>query len=169
MSKKCVDRSLKYCTIVQNKGFKGVIITPHIEGSLEMGSKKGSLGVVRVLVVEDAQVARAALKIMLEEFDCQVVAVGSGHDAIEEFDGTFDVVFVDYNMPEMNGDKTAEMIRQKEKSLNVKKSAYIVGLSANNVEEIDQICFKAGMNQMIEKPIQPEILKKLLIDLDLKN
>lgn len=117
---------------------------------------------IRVLVVDDALIARSALKILLEEQGCNVVTANNGQEAIDEFDGAFDLIFMDYLMPEMNGDKSAEMIRQKEKGIGNKKSVYIVGLSAHNSEEINQRCLDAGINQILEKPIHPEVLKKVL-------
>ena len=117
---------------------------------------------IRVLVVDDALIARSALKILLEEQGCNVVTANNGREAIDEFDGSFDLIFMDYLMPEMNGDKSAEMIRQKEKGIGNKKSVYIVGLSAHNSEEINQRCLDAGINQILEKPIHPEVLKKIL-------
>jgi len=133
-----------------------------------MGSK-GSLKGIKALVVDDAQVVQAALQLILSELDCEVTVAGSGQQAIDLFDFSFDVIFMDFVMPGMNGDEAVKAIRQKEKNQNKKNSTYIIGLTANNSEEVNRACMDAGINTVIEKPINPEALRKLLSELDLKN
>ena len=127
-----------------------------------MDAIKEISGDVKVLVAEDNLLARVVLQNMFEELDCEVVAVNNGREAVEQFNHHFDIVFIDYNMPVMNGDEAAKVMRQKEIEYDKKKSAYIVGLTANNSEGINRACLEAGINEVMKKPINPQALKKLL-------
>lgn len=126
-----------------------------------------SLGGLKVLVVDDTKVVQAALQMILSDLGCEVAVTDSGQKAIDLFNTSFDVIFMDFNMPGMNGDEAVKVIRQKEKNSSKKKSAYIIGLTADNSPEINRACIDAGIDTVIEKPINPAVLKKLLCSLDL--
>lgn len=120
---------------------------------------------VKILIVDDTPVALKALKYILLGMGCEVVTAVSGKEAIKLLDPMFDIIFIDYFMPEMNGDEVTKKIREQEKSFDKKKQIYIVGVTANDSEEIINSCLECGMNKVIIKPIHPENIEELLEDL----
>ena len=87
----------------------------------------------KVMVVDDNEVNSMVVASMLEQFAIQVTEVYSGKDAVEKAKyEDFDVIFMDYLMPEMNGIETTEEIRKLGK---VKRPA-IIGLSADVTPEL---------------------------------
>lgn len=94
---------------------------------------------------------------MLESCGLTVIAAESGEDAIKLFDEyDFFMIFMDINMPVMDGYETAEIIRQKNKSVP------IIALSADKITEDDERFRKSGMNGSLLKPLQMEDLKEIL-------
>jgi len=68
----------------------------------------------RVLVVEDDEVVRTLLRILLEDESLQVVEASSGTQAVERFDAdTFDLVLLDVRLPGMSGFDVCRHIRRK--------------------------------------------------------
>ncbi len=73
-----------------------------------------------IMVVDDEEVVRETLGDMLSDLNHRVVMVESGKDAVAKVsDGSFDVVFTDLAMPEMDGWETARAIRQLKPALPV--------------------------------------------------
>jgi two-component system cell cycle response regulator CpdR len=68
----------------------------------------------RILVVDDEPMVGRALKMMLEHDGHSVQMVGSGAEALSLLElESFDVVFTDYSMPEMRGDKLAITVKER--------------------------------------------------------
>lgn len=94
---------------------------------------------------------------MLESCGLTVMTAESGKDAIKLFDeNDFFMVFMDINMPVMNGYETAEIIRKKNKYIP------IVALSADKITGDNERFHKSGMNDSLLKPLQMEDLKEIL-------
>lgn len=94
---------------------------------------------------------------MLESCGLTVITAESGEEAIKLFDGhEFFMVFMDINMPVMDGYETAEIIRQKNKSVP------IIALSADEITQDNERFNKSGMNNSLLKPLKMEDLKELL-------
>ncbi len=77
-------------------------------------SMNESVGVLKILVVDDEPDALKRAKNRFEGFGLKVTAVRSGQLALEECaEQTFDVAYVDYSMPTMNGIETGQRLREK--------------------------------------------------------
>lgn len=116
---------------------------------------------IKALVVDDNQVNTMVVSSMLEQFEIQVTEVYSGRDAIErEKHEEFDIIFMDYLMPEMNGIEATEEIRK----LGTVKRPVIIALSANETQELKSKFEQAGVDDVISKPLELDavcgILKK---------
>lgn len=114
----------------------------------------------RVLVVEDNPVNQMVSSRMLTKYGCRVDIAGNGKEAVEMFDQLqYDVIFMDCQMPEMNGFEATKAIRGKEAS-----GAHIpiVAMTANAFSEYRDQCLEAGMDDYISKPVQPEALENML-------
>jgi CheY-like chemotaxis protein len=67
---------------------------------------------LKVLVVDDQELNRRVMNILLKEFGCCATLAASGEEAVELAAATrFDVIFMDLNMPSMDGDEAVRLIR----------------------------------------------------------
>ncbi|PRP86169.1 ATP-binding region ATPase domain protein [Planoprotostelium fungivorum] len=113
----------------------------------------------RVLIVEDNMINQKMLKRMLETEGCIVEVADNGQQALEKTKSAyasaqpFCVIFMDMEMPIMNGLESTKKIREFE-VLHHCKHSVIVGLSANAREGHTQAALTAGMNHYITKPFK---------------
>ncbi|MFO7883732.1 MAG: response regulator [Desulfobacteraceae bacterium] len=68
----------------------------------------------------------------------------------------FDLIFMDINMPDMDGFEATRRIRQEEKNMGVNRRVPIIALTANVLEEFENKCLKAGMDAFLAKPVKRE-------------
>lgn len=130
-----------------------------------MGSVSFSAKGIKALVVDDNEVNTMVVASMLEQFSIEVTEVYSGKEAIEkERMEDFDIIFMDYLMPEMNGIEATEEIRK----LGKVKRPIIVALTANEIDELKGRFEQAGVDDVLVKPLELEavcqILKKWFLD-----
>lgn len=108
---------------------------------------------LRVLLVEDNELNREIAEEILKSAGVQVDCAGNGKEAVEKYEaseqGTYDLIFMDIQMPVMDGLEASRKIRQSER---VDNDVMIVALSANAHEEDVENCRCAGMNGHIPKP-----------------
>lgn len=109
---------------------------------------------IKALVVDDNEVNSMVVASMLEQFSIEVTEAYSGKEAIEKSKyEDFDIIFMDYLMPEMNGIEATEEIR----GLGKVKRPVIVALSANDTQELKAKFKSAGVDDVVAKPL--ELLK----------
>jgi two-component system, sensor histidine kinase and response regulator len=124
----------------------------------------------RILLAEDNPVNQKLAKMMLNKAGYQVETAVTGKEAVEKFTTSpedFDLIFMDMQMPEMDGTQAAQRIREWEKStISNQQSAIeripIIALTANAMKEDRKKCFDCGMDDHITKPIKSEILLKVI-------
>lgn len=118
----------------------------------------------RVLLVEDNELNIEIAKEILKMFELEVQVAQNGEEAVERYreqePGYFDMVFMDIQMPVMDGYSAARAIRDSRKE----DAAVIpiVAMTANAFMEDVQKAIRAGMNDHIAKPIDIELLKSVL-------
>ncbi len=109
----------------------------------------------KVLLVEDNELNREIATALLEEIGIIVDSVEDGTDAVERMneveDDRYDLIFMDIQMPKMDGYMTTREIRTLKN--NKKANIPIVAMTANAFEEDKKKAFKAGMNAHVAKPI----------------
>ncbi|MDE7365581.1 MAG: response regulator [Ruminococcus sp.] len=111
---------------------------------------------MRVLVVDDNEINLEIQQMMLESCGLDVDTAESGKDAVElAKTHDFSIIFMDINMPEMDGYTACKLIRETDKDVSV------IALSADNPED-DSRFAESGMNGYLMKPLQIDDLKKLL-------
>ncbi len=90
---------------------------------------------------------------MLQKFGCTVDVAADGVEAIDMW-GQFhyDLIFMDCQMPRMDGYTASSLIREKEHATG-KSAIHIVALTANAMTEDREACLRAGMNDFISKLI----------------
>jgi PAS domain S-box-containing protein len=115
-----------------------------------------------ILLVDDLGVNRELVKAMLEPFGHTFREAGSGAEAVQAALGeAFDLVFMDLQMPGMDGLTAARIIRETSEP---NRRTPIIALSANVLAEHVTACLEAGMDDHLAKPIQPlELLGKIAL------
>ncbi|MCO4783026.1 MAG: response regulator [Candidatus Cloacimonetes bacterium] len=105
----------------------------------------------KVLVVEDSPVNQKYICFVLNKLSCTVDLAITGEEAIEKLKSSndYDLIFMDCNLPNMNGYETVSMIR-KEKL--VAKDVAIIAMTANETEQDKMYSAKSGMNDFVTKP-----------------
>ena len=125
----------------------------------------------RILVVDDTELNLLMISELLQPLDMQVETANSGEKAIEMIlQNRYDLIFMDYMMPYMNGVETTEKIRQEalkhgdDDSLReYYKSVPIIALSGDDSNETMDRFFRAGIDDFTVKPVELKRLKKMLI------
>lgn len=117
---------------------------------------------VRVLIADDNAVNRDVVTGMLEILQCETAIARDGYEAIERCQqDAFDLVFMDCQMPGLDGYSATRAIR----SLESKKGGAripIVALTASALYEAEEKCIEAGMDDYLSKPFSLNSLKEML-------
>jgi CheY-like chemotaxis protein len=115
---------------------------------------------LRILVVDDDELGRRLMRVILTHEGHQVEVAANGREALELVkNNKFDIVFMDLNMPEMGGIEASRQIRAWEKD---NSHTFIVALTASYLPEVGKVLFDAGMDNYISKPFEIEQIKRLL-------
>lgn len=115
---------------------------------------------VSVLVVEDTIVNQKVAQMMLEKLGAKVDIADNGQVAISKYrKGHFDLIFMDCQMPVLDGFKATRAIRELESE---GQRIPIIALTANVVKEEKDKCFDAGMDDFVSKPVSQQMLANML-------
>lgn len=115
-----------------------------------------------VLLVEDNFVNQRVAVRMLEKLGCQVEVAENGKMALKAaMERTYDLIFMDCQMPEMDGYEATEQIRS---ASGPNKQTPVVALTARCLEEDRELCMDAGMDAYLTKPVQMAHLDKALVE-----
>lgn len=132
-------------------------VTSFKDMSTQAVADESSKADIRVLVAEDNPVNQLVIETMLEDMDCNVSVAENGKEAIELLKTEpFDIVFMDCQMPEMDGYEATRIARENGYSLP------IVAVTANTLAGDRTLCMDAGMNDYLPKPITDEMLEVML-------
>lgn len=125
---------------------------------------KGANRTISVLLVEDNPINALLSRALLEREGCLVECVENGQDALTLFqrhirdDAPFDLILMDLHMPSMDGLKAAEQIRLIERKQG-QVPIRILTLTADATDEARDASLAAGMNAVLTKPIDVEMLR----------
>ena len=112
-----------------------------------------------VLVVDDDEISRSVTSQLLARLGCTVQLAKSGALAIERIrTDHFDLVFMDCQMPEMDGFTTTEKII----AMAGRKAPPIVALTANIGVQDRERCFAVGMRDFVSKPVRKAELARVV-------
>lgn len=113
-----------------------------------------------VLVAEDNPVNRKVAVKLLEKLGCRVDVACDGKEAIQMLEKLrYDVVFMDCQMPEMDGYQATAEIRRRQ---GVARGIPIVAMTAHAMQGDRDRCLAAGMDDYISKPLRTEELAAVL-------
>jgi len=115
------------------------------------------------LVVDDNNVNRMLLEVMLKKSDAQITCVEDGQQALDTITGgtVFDLVFMDCQMPVMNGFEATRGIRQWEQETGARRLP-VIALTAGVLDEERQLCTDAGMDDFLAKPVSVKTLTETI-------
>ena len=117
----------------------------------------------RVLVVEDNIINRELVIEMLELAGCAATVVHNGAEALAALEkSTFDLVLMDWHMPEMDGVEATRRWREREKLDKTMHRLPIVALTASVLPGDRETCLAAGMDDFIGKPFSFEQLTSVV-------
>jgi len=115
-----------------------------------------------VLVAEDNKTNQMLIKLILMDYELDFKIANDGVEAVEMFkEGSYDLVLMDENMPNLNGLGAMEKIKEYEKENNLEKTP-IIALTANALKSDIEKFLSAGMDGFVAKPIDTAILESEL-------
>jgi signal transduction histidine kinase/DNA-binding response OmpR family regulator len=134
---------------------------PANQEPLEESSAVSRLAPGRILLVEDNPVNQKVAALMLEKLGMVVDVAGDGSEAIQRFEKrSYDLIFMDCQMPVMDGYAATREIRSRENGRHVP----IVAMTAEALEGARERCLEAGMDGYVMKPIQRAALTSVLAE-----
>jgi two-component system, sensor histidine kinase and response regulator len=118
---------------------------------------------LRVLLAEDNLVNQRLAVRLLEKRGHRVVVASNGREALEALEkDSFDLVFMDVQMPEMDGLEATAAIRERETRSGLHQP--IIALTAHAMKGDREKCLAGGMDGYLTKPIRPQELDDILED-----
>ncbi|MEO5342627.1 MAG: ATP-binding protein [Gammaproteobacteria bacterium SHHR-1] len=116
----------------------------------------------RVLVVDDVSTNQLVARGLLERMGLEVDCANNGAEALQRLsEDDYDLVFMDAQMPVMDGYQAARRIRDPASPVRNHQIA-LIAMTANAMEGAREACLEAGMDDYISKPVQPDQLQAML-------
>ena len=134
-----------------------------IENSLVQEQKIIRFVNKKALVAEDNKINQKLMKSILERFGFEVTIVDNGEEAIRlRKESSFDIIFMDIQMPIMGGVEATKKILSIEKE-EVREHIPIIALTANALDGDREKYLGFGMDGYLSKPINMENLEEILV------
>ncbi|HEX4975695.1 MAG TPA: response regulator, partial [Pseudomonadales bacterium] len=121
-------------------------------------------GHLSVMVVEDNAVNQLVIKGLLNKLGIKPIMVNNGREACEYFEksGSFDLILMDLEMPDMDGWEATRQIRALQNSHKPQQQIKIVALSAHALSIERNKAVSAGMDDYLSKPVTRSALEQML-------
>lgn len=111
---------------------------------------------MRVLIVDDHDINRRAIQLILQPLGCDIATAADGMAALKICETTsFDLIFMDVRMPELDGRETTRRIRDGD---GPNANVPVIAVTADTAPEDIAACTAAGMTYFVPKPITPPML-----------
>jgi signal transduction histidine kinase/CheY-like chemotaxis protein len=118
---------------------------------------------LRILLAEDNLINQKVAQMHLEKLGHHVECAINGKIAFEMYTKSdYDLIFMDIQMPEMDGIQATKRIREFERDIQLKNPIQIIALTANAMKGDKEACLNAGMNNYMSKPFKPAELNQIL-------
>jgi CheY-like chemotaxis protein len=147
----CLEAVIEHREYAKKDPEKAVLVTRH---SLLDSEKRN----IKILLAEDNPVNQKLALKLFEKFGYKADPVNNGIEAIEVLKKNhYDIVFMDVQMPEMDGFEATTIIRNPDSGV-LNYNLPIIAMTAHAMKGDEQKCIDLGMNDYISKPIEPQIL-----------
>jgi len=142
------------------QGESGLVIRKSVAVNVVEEAPPPTWAEARVLIVEDNVVNQKVAVGILKKLACRADVVASGKEALERIAALpYDLVFMDCEMPEMDGYEATRRIRQEEGN---GRHLPIIAMTAHALAGDREKCLEAGMDDYVTKPIRAVALRKAL-------
>jgi CheY-like chemotaxis protein len=119
----------------------------------ESNESKVQMKKLKILLAEDNIINQKVAILNLQKLGHEVITVSNGIQAVEKFISIQpDAIFMDIQMPEMDGVEATCKIREWEKANNVNNYVPIIAMTANTMRSDIDFFMAAGMNEYLSKP-----------------
>ena len=116
----------------------------------------------RILVVDDTDINLLVMRNLLKKTQIQIDTASSGSEALAlNSSNTYDALFIDHMMPDMDGLETLKKLRGSGHNLN----APAIALTANAISGAREMYIEAGFDGYLSKPVESEKLEMLLMNI----
>ncbi|MEI8287982.1 MAG: amino acid permease [Verrucomicrobiota bacterium] len=130
----------------------------HPDGAFPLGQP------LNILLVEDIKVNRALVLKMLNVFGYSADVAENGSECLNMVKTkSYDLIFMDLYMPEMDGFSATRQIRRWGEDRVLTRQPFIYALTANVMPKDLDACREAGMNDVLTKPIHLDVMKAALL------
>jgi CheY-like chemotaxis protein len=149
------------------------VVADEIIGNLENKLEKSNLEVAKykesfrapeakILVVDDTPVNMVVVKNLLKKTEIQIDVAESGKECLEKSGiSKYDLIFLDYRMPEMDGIETLKRLKNLKDNPN--KTTPVIALTANALSGAREHFIKEGFDNYMTKPINADSLESTLL------
>jgi CheY-like chemotaxis protein len=137
----------------QGKEKRESIVTQH---SIKEEAKRSA----RILLAEDNAVNQKLAKMVLTKAGYQVEVANNGQEAVDKYTkapDAFDLIFMDIQMPQLDGMKATKVIRD-----NGFDKIPIVAMTAHAMKGDREKCLEAGMDDYVPKPVKRELVFEMV-------
>jgi signal transduction histidine kinase/DNA-binding response OmpR family regulator len=127
-----------------------------------------ALSHLKLLLAEDNPINQKLILMQLKTLGCTADVANNGQEAFDRTCQTdYDIVFMDYQMPEMDGCTATQLLRERETTLQQQNGSelhrtIVIAMTASAMEEDREACFAAGMDDYVTKPISKKVLEEVL-------
>ena len=157
-------------TLGEGSTFSFTVTLPKTEAKGTSEEESESTGVIinlkgrHILLAEDIEINRVILTELLADTQVEIHEAVDGKQALQMFEesepGTYDLIFMDIQMPIMDGYQATKAIRKLDRE-DAKKIP-IIAMTANAYREDIEHALAAGMNSHLSKPIDITVVRQLL-------
>jgi signal transduction histidine kinase/ActR/RegA family two-component response regulator len=127
-----------------------------VDAAAEAGPEEEEDRPLRVLVVDDHDINRRAVELILAPLGCDISTAADGMAALRQCDAAaFDVIFMDVRMPELDGRETTRRLRA---GTSPNATTPVIAVTADTAPDDIAACMAAGMDYFVSKPLTPPAL-----------
>jgi CheY-like chemotaxis protein/HPt (histidine-containing phosphotransfer) domain-containing protein len=141
--------------------------TPKAPGPSKLDPTTASRLPLRVMLCDDNVINQKVALRLLQQMGYQATVAANGVEALNALDASpYDLVFMDLQMPEMDGLEATRTIRERQKDPaqypNYSGRIIIVAMTASAMQSDRERCLAAGMDDYLAKPVRPEDIRQVV-------